>query len=301
MLATDIAAPTGRPGETLHLRRVDGGGGGDGRPPVLFLHGSTVPASVAFASRFDGLSFLELAAAQGLDAWSLDFRGFGRSFRPDGSTGPVTSTGDAVSDVEASVAHILAETGATQLDLVGWSWGATVAGSFAAGRSPRLRRLVLIAPQWLRDTPSPLLKDPAVLESGYRAVVPEAVAARWIGGLPEQLADQVTRNGWDRILAAALAEEASGAGLAPNGPLREIHRNWSGGLPVYAPRLIEVPVRVLVGSDDRETPPPTVRGLFAELVRHPDAQLLEISGASHFVPLEPKREQVVHFIAGFLG
>ncbi|MBJ3776106.1 alpha/beta fold hydrolase [Acuticoccus mangrovi] len=292
MEAHDVATPAG----TLHLRRVNGGG----HVPTLFLHGSTLPASVALATPLDGASYLDLHAAAGRDAWCLDFRGFGRSFRPAG-TGPVTFTPDAVDDLSAAVDHVLAATGAAAIDLVGWSWGSTVAATFATRGDARLRRLALLAPQWLRDTPSPLLKNPAVMAHAYRTVGADTVAERWVGSLPSAVAQVVAVKGWDAALKAALADPAAGAGEAPNGPLVEIAERWSAGRPVYDPKAIGVPVRIIVGADDPETPPRTVRKLFAELADHPDAQYLEIAGATHFVPLEPKRTAVVDFVAAYLG
>src|SRR3546814_3689619 len=47
----------------------------DGRAPVLLLHGSTLPGSIAYTLRFDGRSWLDDLAQRGRDVWSLDIRG----------------------------------------------------------------------------------------------------------------------------------------------------------------------------------------------------------------------------------
>lgn len=280
----DVPAATGSAGETLHLVRVRGEG-----PPLLFLHGSTVPASVAFATRFDGASMLDLAAAAGFDAWCLDFRGFGRSYRPPRDGGPVTFTKDAVEDVRRAIDHLRRVTGAARVHLLGWSWGATVAGRYAVENAADLDRLVLVAPQWLRDTPSPLLRDPAVLEQAYRGVRPDALVERWTATLPPSTRAALVADGWVETFRAALADPASGAHESPNGPLVEIARNWSSGLPVWDPARLATPVTVVVGDADVETPPRTVRGLLDALSGHPDLRYVEVAGATHFLPVEPAR------------
>jgi len=51
----------------------------------------------------------------------------------------------------------------------------------------------------------------------------------------------------------------------------------------HAARLISVPSLVLVGQEDRLTPPSSARKLVAEL---PDARLIEIAGVGHNAPIE---------------
>src|SRR3546814_1920667 len=90
---------------------------------------------------------------------------------------PVADTAQAPEDVDAAIAFIRNETGAPSIDLVGWSWGATIAAACAAGGGA-VNRLVLHAPQWLRDTPSPLV-TPQTMAEPYRTVdIPAFVERR---------------------------------------------------------------------------------------------------------------------------
>src|SRR3546814_574208 len=153
----------------------------DGRAPVLLLHGSTLPGSIAYTLRFDGRSWLDDLAQRGRDVWSLDIRGYGGSWHPEDSgdrpCAPVADTAQALEDVDAAIAFIRNETGAPSIDLVGWSWGATIAAACAAGGGA-VNRLVLHAPQWLRDTPSPLV-TPQTMAEPYRTVdIPAFVERR---------------------------------------------------------------------------------------------------------------------------
>src|SRR3546814_14778387 len=85
---------------------------------------------------------------------------------------PVADTAQAPEDVDAAIAFIRNETGAPSIDLVGWSWGATIAAACAAGGGA-VNRLVLHAPQWLRDTPSPLV-TPQTMAEPYRTEIGRA-------------------------------------------------------------------------------------------------------------------------------
>ena len=188
------------------------------------------------------------------------FRGFSRSFRPprdlDGLSPPTRSRG-----------RTGGVTGTPRVRLVGWSWGATVAGRYAVENATDLDRLVLVAPQWLRDTPSPLLRDPSVLERAYRR---GCVPTRWWSSGPppchRRRARRSSRTDGSRPFSAALADPASGAHRSPNGPWVEIARNWSSGLPVWDPAHLATPVTVVVGdADDKDAPPGPCADLLAAL------------------------------------
>lgn len=278
------------------MRRAYGGSS----VPILFLHGSTLPASLALCARFDQISFLELTANHGVDCWCLDFRGYGLSWRPERTNGPVTFTPDAIADLRLAIKHILAETGASEIDIVGWSWGATVAAAYAAQSPTPLRRLVLVAPQWLRETRSALLADPIVLSTAYRNVSGQAVVSRWLSQLEEAQAETLRSSGWASVLSDALANPDNGAGEAPNGPLVEIADCWSQGRPVYDPRDIKVPVLLIVGSHDKETPPINVQRLRASFADEHHCHYVVLPRASHFVPIEPMRVELIAELEKFL-
>jgi pimeloyl-ACP methyl ester carboxylesterase len=49
---------------------------------ILFVAGSTYPASTSFDLGLDGLSWMDHLADQGYDVYLVDIRGYGRSSRP---------------------------------------------------------------------------------------------------------------------------------------------------------------------------------------------------------------------------
>lgn len=268
------------------------------RPPVLLLHGSTLPASIAYTLAFDRCSWLDDLAQRGFDGWALDFRGYGGSWKPedDGERpcAPVSDTAQAVEDVAAAIAFIRAETGADSVDLVGWSWGATVAAAFVAGGGA-CGRLVLHAPQWLRDTPSPMV-TPQTLSEPYRLVDAAAFVDRWLGRVdPSQRA---ILGGWRETLERALADNAPI--LVPNGSARDIAAQWMAGRPGYDPAAIRVPALVVVGAADTDTPPALARAVFDRL-GSADKFFVEIPQGTHFAVFEPARADLFRTIAAFLA
>jgi pimeloyl-ACP methyl ester carboxylesterase len=284
-------------GGTLHLLRARPAALSQHRP-VLLLHGSTLPGSIAYSLAFDGQSWLGDLAARGHDAWALDFRGYGLSWKPqdDGArpSAPVADTDQAVEDVASAIDFIKRKTGCDLIDLVGWSWGATVAATYAA-RGGEAGRLVLHAPQWLRDTPSPMV-TPDTLSEPYRTVDIPTFVDRWLSRVDP--ATRETLNGWKQTLEQALAEHAPIS--VPNGSARDIAAYWMAGRPGYDPGRIDLPTLVVVGGADTDTPPGLARDVF-DRIGTADKLYVEIPGGTHFTVFEPARAALFRTTAAFLA
>jgi pimeloyl-ACP methyl ester carboxylesterase len=109
---------------TRHRPRSDASG-----RPVLVVPGYGMNSFI-FGYHPKGPSLVETLAARGIEAWTVDFRGQGRSIRARG-TNRYGMADLAVDDLGAAIRHVLAETktGATSIDLLGCSLGAAL--SFA--------------------------------------------------------------------------------------------------------------------------------------------------------------------------
>jgi pimeloyl-ACP methyl ester carboxylesterase len=97
--------------------------------PVLVVPGYGMNSFI-FSFHPTGPSMVECLAARGLEVWTVDLRGQGRSIRARGNHR--YDMGDlAVDDLGAAIGHVLAQTttGADKLDLVGCSLGTAL--SFA--------------------------------------------------------------------------------------------------------------------------------------------------------------------------
>ena len=124
-------------------------------------------------------------ASGGYDVYLVDIRGYGNSTRPPemaapaADNGPIVRTAVAVRDIAAAVAFIRSRRGVAKLNLIGWSWGTTQMAWYTADHNDSVNKLVLLAPQWIRETPS--LADPGGAIGAYRIV--ERAAARSAGSM----------------------------------------------------------------------------------------------------------------------
>jgi pimeloyl-ACP methyl ester carboxylesterase len=283
---------------------------------VLFVHGATYPAETAFDLRLDGMSWMDFVALRGFDVWLLDVRGYGRSTRPPqmdapaDANPPFADTATARRDVDAVVDHIRAETGISRLGLIGWSWGCATMGSYAAAHPDKVQKLVLFAPGWLRDAPSPT--DQGGPLGAWRAVSRDAALTRWLNGVPEARRADLIPAGWfDAWADATFATDPVGAAMtppvlrAPNGVVQDSRLYWTAGRPLYDPASIVAPVMLVVGEWDHDTPPAMAQALFARLVNAPQKRLVMIGEATHTLLMERNRmalfEPVQLFLEGGLG
>jgi pimeloyl-ACP methyl ester carboxylesterase len=297
-----LTAPDAPSGETLYLRRREGRS--DALPPVLMLHGSTIPGSLAFDLRLGDRSWMEDLARSRRDVWSLDLRGYGRSWKPpvrpraDGGEEPAVDTEDAIADLVAAASYVREKTGASWIDLIGWSWGATVVAATASRRLTPVRRIVLHAPQWVRDTPSAMVTAQA-LQQSYRRVDAEALERRWFLGLSEAVRMAVSERGWRQTFHDAI--QAQGADFrVPNGTIKDIAAYWNAGRPFYRPERVDVPVRIITGSADVDTPIAQSLAIL-DLLPAATSDLVIVPGATHFALLEPGRDTLFTAAHEFLN
>ena len=103
--------------------------------------------SYIFRYHPNGPSLVECLALRGLEVWTVDLRGQGRSIRARGNTR--YGLGDlAIDDLSAAIAHVLKNTttGATEVDLVGCSLGTALAfGHVATVKDAPVHALVALA------------------------------------------------------------------------------------------------------------------------------------------------------------
>src|SRR5262244_3101309 len=119
---------------------------------VLFLHGATGPSTCDFDLGYKDYSWADWMVKRGYVVWMGDYRNFGYSTRekamdePAAKNQPVTRSYLALRDIEAMVNHIKRTRGVQKVSLIGWSWGAMMAGYYASLHSENVHKLVLYAP-----------------------------------------------------------------------------------------------------------------------------------------------------------
>src|SRR5215813_13362543 len=281
---------------------------------LLYVHGATYPASTAFDLKLDGLSWMEYIAARGYDVYLLDLRGYGKSTRPqemaqDAAGSPPIVRGDtAAKDVGAVVDAILARRNIPRLSLIGWSWGTTTMANYTTHNPGKVERLVLYAPQWIRQTaaltgptagPGPL--------GAYRKVTREQALQRWMTGVPEDKKATLIPAGWfDAWADATFATDPEGAKAnppyirAPNGVLQDSNEFWSAGKPYYDPARITVPTLLVQAEWDRDLPPYMAQTLFPLLVNSPGKRYVMLPEGTHTIIMEKNRRMLFEAVQAFL-
>jgi lipase len=241
---------------TLHLRSF-----GEGPRPAVALH-----CSLAQGGVWAGVA----AGLPGVTMLAPDLPGHGRS--PDW---------DGTSDFHSlTTREVLAVMGGP-CDLIGHSFGATVALRIALERPELVRTLTLVEPVLFaaaRAAGSPAFRDyltqnaafADLYRAGNKRAAAEAFQAVWGGGvalsaLPAHLQDYIVQR-IDLIVAGHPALEGDSAGLLAHGRLESL------GIPVL---LVE-------GG----TSPSVIGAIQDELARRlPQVTRIVVPGAAHMVPI----------------
>jgi len=305
-----FAIPAVDPGIQLHVRnkRPAGVTSFPANRIVLFVHGATYPAETGFDINLPGGSWLEYAASRGFDAYLVDVRGYGRSTRPPAMSAPASAnppfadTADAVKDVGAAVDFILKRRGTAKLNLIGWSWGTAIMGTYTAANNAKVERLVLYAPLYaMRDAP------PISGVGAYRTVQREAARQRGVRGIPADKVEDISPRAWfDQWFDANLATDPQGGAQtppvvrAPNGVIKDIGEIWAKGRSTYDPAQIRVPTMLVIGEWDQDTPLYMAQDVFAKMSNSPDKRFVILGEGTHAMALEKHRMRLIREVQQFL-
>ena len=279
---------------------------------LLYVHGATYPSETAFDLPLNGLSMMDYIARQGWDVYLVDIRGYGRSTRPPemdkpaAENPPIVDTSVAVQDVSSAVDHILHRRGVAKINLMGWSWGTVIMGTYTTQHNDLVNRLVLYAPAWIFTTP------PAIGGAGplgaYRMVTQDAAKQRWLRGVAEDKKADLIPDGWFQQWADATwatdpvgAKETPPVIRAPNGVLADFGKYWIAGKPQYDPGEIHVPTLIIHAEWDADLPSDQAQGYFAKLTNVPYKRFIEIGEGTHSVMMEKNRMQFFREIMNFLN
>lgn len=309
----EFMVPAVDPGIQLYVRnkRLEGKKKFGPEKILLYVHGSTYPAETAFDLQLNGLSWMDYIAQRGYDVYLVDLRGYGQSTRPPEMSEPaeknppIVRTETAVKDVGAAVDFILKRTGSPKLNLLGWSWGTTIMGSYTAKNNDKVNKLVLYAPQWLRKEPP--LTDAGGQLGAYRSVSMDSAKDRWLKGVPEKEKETLIPAGWfEQWAKATLATDPVGSKLekpvlrAPNGTVQDSRDYWAVGKPLYDPGEIRVPTFLAHAEWDADLPSYMLHAYFEQLTNVPYKRYVEIGEGTHSVIMEKNRMQLFREVQLFL-
>jgi pimeloyl-ACP methyl ester carboxylesterase len=278
---------------------------------LLYVHGATYPSETAFDLRLNGLSWMDYIAQRGYDVYLVDLRGYGRSTRPPEMDRPaeqgepIVRTSTAVKDVGSAVDFILKRRNVQKINLLGWSWGTSIMGWYTAQNNAKVNKLVLYAPQWIRNAPA--LTDSGGKLGAYRSVSRDAAKGRWLTGVPENKKADLIPAGWFEAWAdATFATDAVGAKQnppvlrAPNGVVADGREYWGAGKALYDPADIRVPTFLAHAEWDADLPSYMLHAYFAKLANAPYKRYVEIGEGTHTVIMEKNRMQLFQAVQQFL-
>jgi pimeloyl-ACP methyl ester carboxylesterase len=310
----DFMIPSDTSNIELHIRNKRSTGKSDfgEARTVLLMHGATYGSGSLYDTAIGGYSFMDHLARAGFDVYAVDARGYGESTRPQqmnlpaSQSEPFGRTESGIRDFTTAVNFVLRTSGITRLNIIGMSWGGSVTGAFTARNGHKVRRLGLVAPQWVSDRPIPL--DAGGILGGYRVVRAGEARERWISAAPVWKRDSlIPEGGFEAWLDNTVASEpddtlrANQSIRAVNGPVLDIREFWAARKPFYDPAQIEVPVLLVHGEWDIDVPISLAQDYFVKLTGAPYKRWLELGEATHMLMLEKNRQQAYDALASFMS
>ena len=293
LVTEEFSVPTADSGISLYIRNKHPRGinAFPADKILLYVHGATYPSETAFDLKLNGFSWMDYIAQHGYDVYLVDLRGYGKSTRPvemdkpAAENEPIVRTATAVKDVGTAVDFILKRREVAKINLLGWSWGTSTMGWYTAQNNNKVNRLVLYAPQWIRNSPS--LTDTGGKIGAYRSVSRDAALGRWLTNVPEDKKADLIPAGWfDAWADATFATDPVGSMQtppvlrAPNGVVQDGREYWGAGKALYDPAGIRVPTFLAHAEWDADTPSYMLHAYFAKLTNAPYKRYVEIGERS---------------------
>ena len=247
-------------------------GSPEGKPALLFVHGSSMASQPTFDLKVPGRphsSVMDWFAQQGFVCWCVDMEGYGRSSKHRDISCDIANGAD---DLAAATDQIFATRGVQRFLTYGISSGALRAALFAQRHPQRVARLALDAFVWT-GAGAPTLEQrrkklPQFLAQKRRPIDRAFVYSIFERDHPD-CADRATV---DAFADAILALDDS----MPNGT----YIDMCSKLPLVDPEKIAVPTVVLRGQFDGIAGMDDLLEFFKRLP-HPDKQFTLLNGISH--------------------
>jgi len=270
---------------------------------VLFVHGAGTPAEVAFDVPHQDYSWMSYLAQAGLDVFSVDMTGYGRSTRPTLMNDPcnlsteeqtelvpaflsatcsseygkqLTTIASDHNDIGAAVDYIRNLRRVDRVSLIAWSLGGPRAGGYAATHPEKVSKLVILAPAYNRMVST---NPPAAVPANGATFNTQSHAefkANWDRqvGCPSQYEPATSEAVWSSMLESDPVGATWGPGVrrAPN------TTNWGWSSEVVG--KMRTPTLVVAAIHDRQVLPERVRELYADLGSR-EKVLVDLGCASH--------------------
>lgn len=264
----------------LAIHRIYSTNNGNKDAAILILcHGITYSSLAVYDIPIDGVSFAEEMAYLGYNVFMPDYLGYGNSY--DGKNANVTMD-TAVRDVQITIEFIRQSGFKGNIALLGWSWGAQVAGHLATRyEHNEISVLILYGFKWHIDcsklsnanemrrvnTADHLKQDFTVL-------------------------DNISKDVIDTYIDTALKVNPT----SPNGPRNELISNKRLAV---VPTLINIPTMVIHGNDDEGVDLDDNMKFFSKITCT-EKQYITIYGA-HALHLEKTYKRFIRVVNNFIS
>ena len=300
------------PGIRLSLREVMASGASAFAEDrvVVFVHGHGAPARPAFDIPDRNASWAEWMARRGYAVYLFDFRNCGWSTReramaepPERNPAPTRSY-LALRDLGAAVDHVRARRGVKTVNLVGYSWGGTVAGWYASLQPEKVRRLALYAAVYSGRQEPKAFEPP-----GAYALLPATLAAlkeRFAKNFPLPAVEPPREESVLEALATELRASDPTSGTrdppsvrVPAGAAEDLFYSRIGR-PLFNASSIYAPTLVIAGAADSVVPPEHREALLRDLAHAPVKREVIVPGATHVAQFEHRRDELFRTMEAFL-
>ena len=247
-------------------------GSPDGKPTVLFVHGSSMASQPTFDLTVPGRpdsSVMDWFARRGFVCWCVDMEGYGRSGK---SRDIYCDLSNGADDLAAATDYIRSARGVGSFLTYGISAGALRAAIFAERHPDRVARLVLDAFVWTGEGAPTLIQR--------RKRLPEFIATKR-RPIDRAFVHSIFQRDHPDCADAATVDAFADAILAlddsmPNGT----YIDMCSKLPLVDPAKITVPTLVLRGQYDGIAAFDDLLEFF-RLLPNPDKQFTVLAGISH--------------------
>ncbi len=247
-------------------------GSPEGKPAVLWVHGSSMASQPTFDLSVPGRpdsSVMDWFAERGFVCWCADMEGYGKSAKHRDIFCDISNGAD---DLKAATDYIAKARGVSSFLTYGISSGALRAALFAQRHPERVKRLALDAFVWTGEG-APTLEQRRKKLPEFMATKRRPIDRAFVRSIfSRDHADCADVNTVEAFADAILALDDS----MPNGT----YIDMCSKLPVVDPLQIKVPTVVLRGQFDGIAGFDDLLEFFKRLP-HPDKQFTVLNGISH--------------------
>jgi pimeloyl-ACP methyl ester carboxylesterase len=308
-----VPANSGKRVELFVREKVRGRNRGN-RSVVLMIHGATTSVVPAFDLQFENYSWMEYLATAGFDVFAMDQTGYGLSPRPmmDDPCNTLSSEQQSYllpkplaqpcspaypfqlttiqsdwDEIDTVVEYLRRFRNVDKVSLVAWSRGGPRAGGYAALYPDKVERLFLLAPGYIRLSPS---NPPGVMpQPGVPSNVLGSAAFHDDWDTQVKCENQFTPKIRGAVTSTMLDFDPLGSTWGAGGTRRAPNWNSPGpgfnswGWNAALASQVRVPTLLIRGDVDTKVPAVQVSDLYGDLVAAPQKVFVHVACASHYL------------------